>query len=116
MRAAAVAVVQHQNRFAVAIGQGAVISWVAPSETGPGLQSYVVKVGGATFQTGLGQTKVTLPPQLQPGRVYSVQVWAVNANGAGPPATAQLTASNDAAPPSAGRRQIWLSPLRLEEK
>jgi hypothetical protein len=89
---------------AVAVGQGAVISWVAPTETGPGLQSYVVKVGGATFQAGPGQTAVTLPPQFEPGRVYPVQVWAVNVNGAGPPATAQFTGGSNAAPPSAGRQ------------
>lgn len=88
---------------AVAVGHGATITWLAPTESGPGLKSYVIHVGGATFQTAPGQTKLTLPQQLQPGRTYPVQIWAVNANGPGPPATTQLTAGHAAAPPGGGR-------------
>ena len=61
-------------------------------------------MGGATFQTRPGQTKLTLPQQLQPGRTYPVQVWAVNANGAGPPATARIVARAAGAPPAGGRQ------------
>jgi hypothetical protein len=89
---------------AVAVGHGAVITWLAPTETGPGLISYAIKVGETTLQTRPGQTKLTLPQQLQPGHTYPVQIWAVNANGPGPPATTQLTGGRNAAPPAGGRQ------------
>jgi hypothetical protein len=92
--------VRNLSATATTNGREIQVSWTPPEVVGPGIDRFIVRVGGVETHTGGGQTSITLP-FVEPGRTYSVTVRAANRNGHGPSETIDVTVPADAtlAPP-----------------